>query len=306
MKRLLISIFLPALIFFSGCSKTNRSPDHRAKPKIIVSLPPYETLATTLGGDNFEIHTLISPGTDPHTYEMPPRQLQQLQGADAWFWTGDPVEEKMIRVYAEHNPHCKLINLSNFTKLYTYDQDTLFLGQTSHPGHNHSHEDIDYHIWMSPQSLISQIPHITAVFKSLLPERIDQFEAFSAQTIRHLTELDDQITHALSQFHGSSILVSHPAYGYFCKAYQINQISIETEGKEPGVKDITDSLAKLEGENIRAVITQPQHNMKGAQLFAEQLRRCLVVIDPYSPEFSQTFLRLEETISKGSEGATCD
>jgi zinc transport system substrate-binding protein len=42
------------------------------------------------------------------------------------------------------------------------------------------------------------------------------------------------------------VLVSHPAFGYFCKDYDLEQISIEVEGKEPRPKDVSEEyLIKL-------------------------------------------------------------
>ena len=85
----------------------------------------------------------------------------------------------------------------------------------------------------------------------------------------------------------SAILVAHPAFGYFCKDYDLIQLSIEIEGKEPLPKDISNILHAAKEHTVRSVFTEPQYSTKGAELIAKQLKIPVYMVDPYSSDYIQ-------------------
>lgn len=65
---------------------------------------------------------------------------------------------------------------------------------------------------------------------------------------------------------GSAIFVSHPGYGYFCRDYGIEQISLEHEGKDPTSKQLSKTLAEVKKDHLREFMYRKnclasQHNL---------------------------------------------
>ena len=79
---------------------------------------------------------------------------------------------------------------------------------------------------------------------------------------------------------GKAILVSHPAFGYFCQDYHLVQLSIEMEGKEPLPQHVTEILSLAKHYAIQAVLVEPQYSNKGAELIAKRLGLPTHSVDP--------------------------
>jgi zinc transport system substrate-binding protein len=95
-----------------------------------------------------------------------------------------------------------------------------------------------------------------------------------------------------------TILVAHPAYGYFCRDYQLRQISIEFEGKDPTPRQLTKVLEDARQNQIKKVFIQKQYSNKGARLIASTLNASVINLDPYSENYFSSMLEIAQQISK--------
>ena len=102
-----------------------------------------------------------------------------------------------------------------------------------------------------------------------------------------------------------AILVSHPAFGYFCREFGCEQISVEHEGKDPLPRDLEYILQHAKDENAKIVLLLPQHSNKGAILIAKELGIPTKMIDPYSADYIESILSLAKTLSN-PEGKSND
>ena len=73
----------------------------------------------------------------------------------------------------------------------------------------------------------------------LYPEHRKEYEARLQSLMGELDVLDREITAIFQTPHNSAIMVSHPAYAYFCRDYGCEQLSIEFEGKDPTPQQLT-------------------------------------------------------------------
>jgi zinc transport system substrate-binding protein len=131
-----------------------------------------------------------------------------------------------------------------------------------------------------------QAEHIAAALSQLYPENKSDFEQNLQAFLKELRELDADIAQMLSSLQGKAILVSHPAFGYFCQDYGIIQLSIEMHGKDPLPQHITEILEQAKKHDVTSVIVEPQSNNKGAELIARKLRLPVHQIDPYAEHYT--------------------
>ena len=111
------------------------------------------------------------------------------------------------------------------------------------------------------------------------------------------SDLDKTIAKKLAPHTGKSILLSHPAFGYFCRDYKLKQVSVEHEGKDPLPKHVSSILESAQTSPIQTVFTQAQYNNKGAKLIAEKLNLTPYEIDPYSANYLNNLLLVAEYIA---------
>ena len=87
-------------------------------------------------------------------------------------------------------------------------------------------------------------------------------------------------------------MVSHPAYAYFCRDYNLTQLSIEFEGKDPTPFQLTAILNKARDAHIKKIFIQAQYNSKGARLFAKELGAEVVMLGPYAEDYIHSMLEI--------------
>ena len=77
----------------------------------------------------------------------------------------------------------------------------------------------------------------------------------------------------------------HPAWGYFAKDYNLEQIPIEVSGKEPSAKDIANLVQKAKEQNIKIVFASPQFNPRSAGIIAKEIGGRVVFIDSLAKDY---------------------
>lgn len=255
------------------------------KPLILVTIAPYGYLIERIAEETVEVATVIPSGVNMHIYEPTIRELTSAQRASIWFQVGETFEERAGKTLQEKNPHLKLLAL--------WKMVPLLEGGCSHCKH---HDTRDRHIWTSPRLILVQCHEMAKVLTLLQPQHEQLYRKNLEALEKELIELDGYIHEQLKPLQGSALLVSHPAFGYFCKDYEITQLSVESSGRDPLPKDVEDILKKAQHYKVRAVFTQKGYNNKGAELIAEKLKLPVFCVDPYARDYLENMRQMVELI----------
>ncbi len=252
------------------------SPGDTRSHIVLVSINPYKYIVQRIAGDTLRATLLVPPGSNMHTYEPTPKQMMQASKADIWLTTGESFEQKALPSLQSYNPQMTLLDLRKGVDL---------ICQTEHQECKHCSEGCDLHYWLSPKIMIAQSKAIADELKKRYPEHAQLYERNLQGLIKDLEALDDEIQAVLSPLKDRTIFVSHPAYGYFAREYNLVQYAIEFEGKEPTPKQLTTILQTAQKHNVKTIFIQKQFNNKGARLVAGELGAKLVVLDPYADDY---------------------
>ena len=91
------------LIAATGAGAVTRMP-------VFVSIAPQRYFVEKIGGDLVKIHTMVSPGASPATYEPKPRQMAALAKAKVYFAIGVPFENRWLQKIVATNPLMEVIH----------------------------------------------------------------------------------------------------------------------------------------------------------------------------------------------------
>ncbi len=286
--KIKLAIFLTLLSCWS-CQRSASKNAANSKPLVLVSIAPYQFLTERVAGNAVQIQTVVPQGANPHSFEPTSQQVETLTRGIVWFRIGEPFEEKIIPILKGRNQEMAIHDLREGLSLIE-EGDHL---SCSHCSMDH----LDRHVWLSPKLAAVQAKAIETALSEQFPELTETFQQNFNQLQTELRLLDEEIMALLKPVQDRVLLVSHPAFGYFCKDYHFEQLSIEYEGKDPRPKHLEEILLKATSHHAEIALALPQYNNKGAQIIADKLHLPVHLIDPYSSEYFETLRRLAHLIA---------
>lgn len=290
MRQILFTslLLLTGLIPYPACAE---------RPlEVFVSVLPLQQLVERVAGDAAHVQVLVGPGQSPHNYEPTPRQIAGLAHADLLLRIGVPYEDAWLGRITAANPRLRVVDGREGMPLHPGVEHGHAHGHDHAPGHD---EAMDPHIWTDPQRLRILVGHLADWLTELRPALGATFHANASRLDNELAELDHSLRATLACLQDRRFLVFHPAWGYFAERYDLEQVSIEVEGKEPNARALAEVIDAARAQGMRRVLVQPQFSRRGATAVATALHGELVVADPLAPDMPETLRQLARLLAAG-------
>jgi len=282
MKSVIKIFLIPLFILVSFCalwgvSEKELSPagDTRSHT-VLVSINPYKDIIRRIAGETVQVIVLVPPGANMHTFEPTPKQMMNVSQADLWFRMGESFEEKALSSLKSYHDTLQIIDLRDGVELMCSTP------QSTCP---HCREGCDLHFWLDPILMKQQAKKIAQALTKAYPENAEIYRQNLQKLDNDLDQLDDEIQAVLKPMKNRAIFVSHPAFSYFAKRYNLVQYAIEFEGRDPTPQQLTKILETARENNVKTIFIQKQFNNKGARLVAQQFGARLVMLDPYADDY---------------------
>ena len=92
-------------------------------------------------------------------------------------------------------------------------------------------------------------------------------------------------------------MVFHPSWGYFAKRYNLEQISVEVEGKEPKPNELVELIKDAKIHDIKIVFVSPQFSQKTAKTISSSINAKVVSIDALDENWASSILSTAKEIA---------
>lgn len=263
MKRNILNILSTlAVLLFAAC---DRHATSSTKADFIVTIQPIKYIIEQITGDDFRVEVLVPKGASPETFEPTPKQVIALNEAKLVFSTG-LIDFENSLTERIHNRQ-SLINLSRGIELIE--------GSCSHDHHHHAHNHshhhgIDPHIWTSPCELKTMARNAYEAIIAEYPDSTKYTDAYNS-LIHRLNELDLECRRMCEASSARAFVVYHPALTYFARAYSIEQIAIENDGKEPSAKHLADIIKQARKKSVTCLLYQAQYPRSTVEVVAKDM-----------------------------------
>lgn len=288
---------LPWLLFFaiSGFCLVSGMESKKEKPTVLVSVAPDKFFVEKVAGDTVIVNLMVPAGSSSHTFEPTPKQMLSASHADLWFQIGEGFEPRASQALKRFKPDLKLIDLRQGLNLIVCHEGDEGYCKCCHGVHDSA---VDPHFWLSAREAKIQAVTIADALSERYPEHAELYKKRLAAFHQELDALDREISAILKPLKKRVIMVSHPAYAYFCRDYQLKQLSIEFEGKDPTPSQLTKILKQAKEYKIRTIYIQMQYNNKGARLIAKEIGDARVVtLDPYAENYFASMREIAENFA---------
>jgi len=271
-----------------------------AKVNTVVSIVPQKAIVEAIGGELVNVSVMVLPGNSPHSYEPKASQMKDLNDAKIYFAIGVEFENAWLKRFQNQNKSLKIVDTAKgISKL-----DMVAHHHDEEKGHNHNHKhkddtkSKDPHVWTSPSNVKTIAENIYNELVSVDVANKSIYEANLKVLLEHINSVDSQIKEILKDTpKGAKFMVFHPAFGYFANEYNLNQIAVEVEGKEPKPSALAKLIKEARQENIKAIFTQPEFSDKSAKVIADELGIKVIKVSPLNPQWDENLINLAKAIS---------
>ncbi len=306
------TILLLSLTLFFSCQKSSKQ-----KENITVGILPVKYFVEKIAGQQFKINVTLPPGQSPATYEPLPKQMEMLNHALVYFRIGLPFEKKWLNKIASANKNIKVVDLTqgiilknkkkHFQKKLSYsnhfddEQKNEQDKQKGEQKKTHEHGENDPHVWLNP-FLVKQMAQM--IYENLSDLKPNQEQIYKKNLNIFLKELDkvsSEISNQLKHLKQREIFVFHPAWGYFCDAFDLKQIAIEKEGKSPTAKELISVLNILKEKKAKTIFVQPEFNYSEIKTIAREINADVVKINPLAEHYLENLRDIADKIKAGLE-----
>lgn len=271
------------------------------KPKetyntITVSILPQKYFVEQIAGDLLDVNVLVPPGSSPHNYSVLPSQMKDLAKSKVWLQIGLlTFEEVLAEKLADINRDLALVNCSQGI-------DAIAGVACEEEGHDHDHahhEAFDPHIWLAPAEVKIMTKNALEALTKEFPEHKNAFDSNYERFVARLDSISESIRKKLAPLTNRHILIFHPALGYYARQYNLEQIALESEGKEPSPKHMKSVVDMARTENIRVIFIQKEFDTENALQLSREIGGEVMTIDPLEYNWEQQILDITEKIALG-------
>lgn len=303
------------LTFFSFAAVSNLM----AQVNVTTSILPTKFFVEKIAGDDAKISTMVVDGANPHTYEPRPAQMKELENSEIYFGVGGTEFDNVwVEKFKKQYPKIKFVDTaSGIEKMKNHDHDEDHddhdeheHGDHDHHAKHHEHGDdddhkkhhhhgkFDPHVWMDPVLAKTQAQNILNALKEKYPADAAKFDENFAKFVKELDELDAYAKEKLGALNGGKFLIYHPALGYFAHRYNLEELSVEIEGKEPKPAELKELIDTAKEEKIKTIFIAKGFPTKAAQTIAKETGANVVKIDILSEQWDKSMREIIDEIAK--------
>ena len=237
-------------------------PGQDERAIVAVSILPIAGIVDALlPPESARISVLVPAGASPHSFEPGIGQLKQVQSATVVLEVGHPA------LVWERGWLEGLLSGTEAVRVRLAEGCDVI-------------ED-DPHVWLDPGCLQIMAERAAGALITAFPENSGEMRTRLDSLRTRIRDSEAEIRDRLADRRGRSFLVQHPAWGYFARAFEMEQISILSHGSsDRGSARLAAVIDRAKRENLHIVIVQPQVNPEAAQVVAREIGAEIRQVDP--------------------------
>ena len=270
--------------------------------ELTVNILPQKYFVEKIVKDKFTINVMVKPGASPHNFEPKPSQMKSLVASKVYFLIGDATEKNWIEKFKQNAKNTLFVDTTiGFEKIEMAKHEHEEVAQHDHKkdekDEEHDHSGLDPHIWLDPVLVKIQAKNIYEAMIKIDSANSDFYKTNYEEFLKELETLDSNIKTILAPHKDKAFMVFHPSWGYFAKRYDLEQISIEIEGKEPKPNELVELIEESKKHDIKIIFVSPQFSQKSAQAISKNIGANVVAIDPLSDNWYENLQKVANEIA---------
>ncbi len=256
MRRLGV-VFVALLLLTAGCGVYKPSESL----SVVATVFPAYDFARAVCEDE-EIHMLLPPGTEIHSFEPSPEDIVKIESADVFIYTGGDSDAWVDKVLNSVDTNDKtIIKMTDYSELiYGHGEEEHTHSTEEADEHGHSH-GADEHVWMSPDNAKKIVGVIADALASKNPSSAEGYRKNAEEYAGKITELSESTKELLQNADTRKIVVADRfPLKYFCNYYSLSYVA---------AFDACDLLADADARTVMELISTVKNENLGAVYYIE-------------------------------------
>ena len=278
MKRFLYLIIL--CVILAGCKGTPQKQADSGKTSgtekpavtVTVTISPYKYFVDQIAKGKVDVNVMVSNGNNPETYEPYAQQMMELSKSALYLKVGSiGFEQTWMKKLQDNAPDMKVIDTSVGIKP----------AKTS--GGN-----IDPHVWMSCSNARIIASNILKALSELEPKNKAFFEKNYLSLLSIIDKRDSIIKEGFNKNPDlvRKFVIYHPILTYFARDYQLEQLAIEEEGREPSAAQLKSLIERARKEKIKFCLIQAEFANRNTTTFINESHTKPMDINPLQGDWN--------------------
>ena len=280
MKRFLYLIIL--CVILAGCKGTPQKQADSGKTSgtekpavtvtVTVTISPYKYFVDQIAEGKVDVNVMVSNGNNPETYEPYAQQMMELSKSALYLKVGSiGFEQTWMKKLQDNAPDMKVIDTS------------VGIKPTKTPGGN-----IDPHVWMSCSNARIIASNILKALSELEPKNKAFFEKNYQSLLSIIDKRDSIIKEGFNKNPDlvRKFVIYHPILTYFARDYQLEQLAIEEEGREPSAAQLKSLIERARKEKIKYCLIQAEFANRNTTTFINESHTKPMDINPLQGDWN--------------------
>ncbi len=277
MKRFLYLIIL--CVILAGCKGTPQKQADSGKtsgtekPAVTVTISPYKYFVDQIAKGKVDVNVMVSNGNNPETYEPYAQQMMELSKSALYLKVGSiGFEQTWMKKLQDNAPDMKVIDTS------------VGIKPAKTPGGN-----IDPHVWMSCSNARIIASNILKALCQLEPKNKAFFEKNYQSLLNIIDKRDNTIKESFKKDPDQvrKFVIYHPILTYFARDYQLEQLAIEEEGREPSASQLKSLIERARKEKIKFCLIQAEFANRNTTTFIKESHTKPMDINPLQGDWNR-------------------
>ena len=279
MKRFLYLIIL--CVILAGCKGTPQKQADSGKTSgtekpavtVTVTISPYKYFVDQIAKGKVNVNVMVSNGNNPETYEPYAQQMMELSKSALYLKVGSiGFEQTWMKKLQDNAPDMKVIDTS------------VGIKPAKTPGGN-----IDPHVWMSCSNARIIASNILKALCELEPKNKAFFEKNYQSLLSIIDKRDSTIRESFKKDPDlvRKFVIYHPILTYFARDYQLEQLAIEEEGREPSASQLKSLIEKARKEKIKFCLIQAEFANRNTTTFINESHTKPMNINPLQGDWNR-------------------
>ena len=280
MKRFLYLIIL--CVILAGCKGTPQKQADSGKTSgtekpagtvtVTVTISPYKYFVDQIAKGKVDVNVMVPNGNNPETYEPYAQQMMELSKSALYLKVGSiGFEQTWMKKLQDNAPDMKVIDTS------------VGIKPAKTPGGN-----IDPHVWMSCSNARIIASNILKALCELEPKNKAFFEKNYQSLLSIIDKRDSTIKESFKKDPDlvRKFVIYHPILTYFARDYQLEQLAIEEEGREPSASQLKSLIERARKEKIKFCLIQAEFANRNTTTFINESHTKPMNINPLQGDWN--------------------